>query len=104
MKQRICIIAINDRWNTQFIHILREECDVMFQFKVNILSILPKTVEISHEWVLKIFKYQEPEFYARLFDESEEVPFEVPPRFMDVAVIRKPVLGATNLYFSVNQE
>ena len=66
MKQRICIIAINDRWNTQFIHILREECDVMFQFKVNILSILPKTVEISHEWVLKIFKYQEPEFYARL--------------------------------------
>ena len=25
------------------------------------------------------FKYQDPKFYSILFDESEKVPFEVPP-------------------------
>ena len=43
------------------------------------LSRLPKPVELSHEWVLKNFRYQEPQFYARLFDNSEKLPFELPP-------------------------
>ena len=43
------------------------------------LSILPKHVDLSHEWVLEMFKYQEPAFHAILFDKSEEGLFEVPP-------------------------
>ena len=62
MKQHIRNIAINNGWNTQTVHILREECDGKFIFKVNIISRIPKLVEPSHEWALKIFKYQEPEF------------------------------------------
>ena len=60
----------------------------MFRFKGNLLSILPKPVEISHEWVLKSFKYQETSFYARLFDRYEEVTFEVPPDRRNFGVIR----------------
>ena len=43
-------------------------------------------------------KYQELYFYARLFDWSKEVPFEVPPGRTKVGVLRKPVLGAPKLY------
>ena len=50
-----------------------------FLFKENLLSILPKPFELTHKWIKKNFKYQEPEFYSRLFDESENRPFEVPP-------------------------
>ena len=57
-----------------------------------------KTVELSHTWVLTNFKYQETEFYSRLFDESEEGPFEVPPGLTNVGIIRKSVPGATKLY------
>ena len=60
---------------------MREKRHGKFIFKGNIPSRLPKPIEISHEWFLKIFKYQEPEFYSRLFDESEKVPFEVSPGF-----------------------
>ena len=47
-------------------------------YQQNLLSRIPKLVELSHEWVLTNFKYQEPEFYSRLFDESEKGTFEVP--------------------------
>ena len=60
---------------------MREEQDNTFLFKGKFISRLPKPIELSDEWVLKIFKYQEPEFYSRLFDESEKVPFEVSPGF-----------------------
>ena len=48
---------------------------------------------------LKIFKDQEPKFYARLYDELVEGPFEVPPGLIKVGVLRKPVPGAPKLYF-----
>ena len=47
-------------------------------FSKKILSKLPKPVGLSHEWININFKYQEPYFYSRLFDESENGPFEVP--------------------------
>ena len=50
-------------------HILHEERDVKFPFKGNIISRIKKPVELSNNWVLKNFKYQKPEFYARFFDE-----------------------------------
>ena len=34
-------------------------------------------VELSHERILTNFKYQEPEFYPRLFDELEKGHFKV---------------------------
>ena len=37
------------------------------------LSKLPKPVKLSYNWVLTNFRYQEPEIYARLFDESEKI-------------------------------
>ena len=78
-KQVIRKIAIKNGWNTRIVQIMCEKCDSTFLFKVNVLSIPPKTVEISHEWVLTNFKYQEPKFYSRLFNESEKVTFESPP-------------------------
>ena len=71
----------------------------MFNFKLNVKSRLPNNVEQSHQQTLKIFKDQEPPFYAILFDDSEGGPFEVPPGHMRVGVIRKTVPGAPNLYF-----
>ena len=61
---------IND-WEAHILHIMHEKLDCMFHLKVNMISRLPKPVELSHEWVLKILKYQEPSFYARLFDDPE---------------------------------
>ena len=46
-------------WNKQTVQILREKCDGEFIFKGNLLCILPNTAELSHEWVLTNFKYQE---------------------------------------------
>ena len=66
-------------------------------FKGNLLSRLTKPAELSHKWVLKIFKYQEPAFYDRLFDESEQGPFEVPPGHTNIDEIRKSVPGAPKL-------
>ena len=63
------------------------------------ISILPKPVELSHERILKIFKYQEPEFYSGLFDKSEKGPFEVPPDYMKVYVIIKTLHVDPGLYF-----
>ena len=64
--------------NTQIFQILCEIHDVNFIFKGNILSRLPKPIELTHKWIKINFKYQEPEFYFRLFDESDNGPFEVP--------------------------
>ena len=82
-KQRIQQIARNNGWNTQIVHIFCEKCDGDFIFKENFISRLPKPVGISHEWIKLNFKYQNPEFFSRLFDESENVLFEVPPRRTD---------------------
>ena len=77
---------------------MHEEHDDIFCFKVNILSIPLKPVELSHEWVLTNFKYHEPSFYARLFDESEEGPFEFPTGCIMFGVIIKPVSDAPKFY------
>ena len=44
------------------------------------------------------FKYQGPEFYTLLFDDSEKCPFEVLPGYTNVGVTRKSLLGAPKLY------
>ena len=59
---------------------------------------LPKPVKLSHERVLKMFKYQEPEFYTRLFYESEKGLFEVPTDCTNKDEIGKLVPGAPELY------
>ena len=55
-----------------------EKRDGEFIFKGNLLSRLPNNVELSYNWVLTNFKYQEPYFYSIFFDDSERRPFEVP--------------------------
>ena len=70
-KRRIQEIAINNGWNTQIVHILREIRDGKFLYKGNFLSIIPKAVEQTNKWINTNFKYQEPESYYRLFYESE---------------------------------
>ena len=77
-KQRIQEIATNNGWNTQIVQILREMRDGNFLFKRKFLSRLTKPVELTHNWIKKMFKYQDPEFYYQLFDESENGSFEVP--------------------------
>ena len=77
-KQRIRKIAINNGWNTHIFQILREKHDGNFLFNGNLLSRLPKPVELSYEWVKINFNYQEPEFYSIFFDESENGLFDVP--------------------------
>ena len=42
-KQRILKFSIINIWNTQVVHVLREERDSIFDFSVNLLSILPNT-------------------------------------------------------------
>ena len=62
------------------------------------ISIVSKTFDTSKKWVLKNLKYQEPAFYARLFDDSEEGPFEVSPGHTKVGMIMKPVHRDPKLY------
>ena len=50
-----------------------------FLVKGNFHSILSKPVEPTNEWIKTNFKYQELEFYYRLFDESQNGPFKVTP-------------------------
>ena len=78
-RQHISSFEMKNIWNKQVVQILCEERDGDTSFRWNLIIRLPKPVEISYEWVLKIFNDQEPGFYARLFDESEEGPYEVPP-------------------------
>ena len=47
---------------------------------------------------MKNLKYQEPEFYSKIFDESKNFPFEVLPGRTKVGVITKPVPVAPMLY------
>ena len=75
-----------------------EERDGNFYLYGNIIIRIPNPVEPSHEWVLKIFKHQDTEFYIRLFDESEEGTFEVNPVHKKVGVIIKLVPGDYKLY------
>ena len=63
-------ISINNGWNTQIVQILGDKSGGNFLLKGILLSILPKSVELSNEWIKTNFKYQEPEFYSRLFDGS----------------------------------
>ena len=67
-------------------------------FKVNVLSRLPKPVELSHNCIKKIFKYQGPEFYSILFYESENTPFEVPPGLTKTCDKNKSIHDAPKLY------
>ena len=66
------------------------------------VSILTTPVEPSKEGVLKILNYQEPWFYTRLFDNTEERPFEVTIGHMKVCVIIKQVPGYPK-FFSINK-
>ena len=78
VKKIVCKNAMNNGWYTHVFQILRKERDGKFIFKVNLLSRLTNPVEISRDWALTNFKYQEPEFYSRLFGEAGKGPFEVP--------------------------
>ena len=51
--------AIKSGCNTQVVQILCEERGGKIHSKGNMLSRLIKPVELSHEWVLTNFKYQE---------------------------------------------
>ena len=97
-KRFVHIITINNGWNARFIQILCEEHYCKFLFKGNMLSILPTPIGLSQQWVLAYFKYQEPEFHARLFGGSEEGTFAVPTGRTKVGLIIKPVPGAPKLY------
>ena len=77
---------------------VEEERDGMFHFKGNLVSILPGPFEPSHKWFLTNFKYQGPELYDRIFDESDEGTFEVPPGITNILVIRKPGPGSPKMY------
>ena len=61
-KRHIQEIAINNGWNMHIFQILREKRDGNFIFTGNLLREPPKPVKLSHEWIKKIFKVQEPEF------------------------------------------
>ena len=91
-------IEISNGWNTPVFQILRKKHDDEFIFKGNLLSRLPKSVELSHNWILINFKYQGPEFYARLFYELGKGPFEFIPVRTKVHEIRKLVHSAPKLY------
>ena len=62
------------------------------------ISIVSKTFDTSKKWVLKNLKYQEPAFYARLFDRSEEGPFKFSAGHMKVIVIKNCIPGSLKLY------
>ena len=91
-------ITIKNCQNTQIVQILREKCDEDFIFKVNFLSRLPKLVELKHNWIKKNFNYQEPEFYSRFFDESENGLFEFTPALIKTYDKNKSVPDAPKLY------
>ena len=67
-------------------------------FKEIMLSRIPKPFELSHEWVLKNSRYQEPSLYTISFYKSEKGPFEVPIGRTKKDEIRKLVPGSTKLY------
>ena len=56
------------------------------------------TVELSQKWVLTYFKFQEPEFYARLFNDYEGGPFEATKVCTMVIVIINILPGDPKLY------
>ena len=74
-KQYIQEIAINNDWNIHIVHILLEKRDGKFLFKMNSLSKLPNNFGLPHEWIKTNFKYLEPQFFYRFFDDSESGPF-----------------------------
>ena len=70
---------MNNAWNIYIFQILRGICDGNFLFRGNFLSRPPKLFELTHNNINTNLKCQDPEFYSRLFDESENGPFEFPP-------------------------
>ena len=68
-KRRMQEIAIKNGWNTHIVQILCEIRDGNFIFKGNFLSRQPEPVELTHDWIKKIFKHPEQEFYSGLFYE-----------------------------------
>ena len=65
----------------------------------NIIIRLYNPVELSHKWSLTNFKHQKPEFYARIFYESEKGSFEIPAGRTKVGVISFSEPGSPKLYF-----
>ena len=80
---------------------MSKERDGKFHFHGYLISRLPNPVEISHYWVLKNSKYQDPEFYDILFDEYEESLFGVPPGHTKVDVIKNQYLVLLSCMFTI---
>ena len=57
---------------------------------------MPKPVEISYGWVKRNSKYQDTEFYSRLFYDPENGPFKVP--HVRINTYKKLVPDAPKLY------
>ena len=53
---------------------------------------------LSHKWILEVFNYQDPSFYARLFGDYEEGPFEVLPGSTKFGAIIKSVPTVPKCY------
>ena len=62
---------MNNGWNTQIVQVFHEIYDGNFIFQVYFLIILTRSVELSHECINTNFMYQEPDFYSKFFDGSE---------------------------------
>ena len=101
-KRRICKIEIQNGWNTQVVQVLCEDRDCRFHFKASAISRISNAIELSHGWILKKIKYQDPGFYSRLFDKSEYGLFKLPPGRAKVGVKRNKLPGAPRLYVLYN--
>ena len=77
---------------------MHDHSDKKIHLSINILSRLSNFVELSYEWEMKYFNNQEPVSYEILYDDYEEVTFEVLPGHTKVGVIIKLVRSATKLY------
>ena len=71
-KGHIREILIINGWNTHIVHILHEIHNVNTLFGGNLINRIPKTVELTHKCIKKIFNYPEPDFFSLWFDESEK--------------------------------
>ena len=64
-------VNCNKQWlEHTYFHKFFQKRDGKFIFKGDLLRRLTNPAELSHKWVLANLKYQEPEFYSILFDES----------------------------------
>ena len=85
-------------WNLQAAQILREERDGEFIFKENMLSRVPKPVELSHEWFLNISSIRSQNVSLEYLMSKKKTLFEVPAGHKKFDEIRKSISGAPKLY------